>query len=328
MIDRIGQLFIAGFKGKQPPDDFLEFIASENIGGIILFEDACNPHNMAEETIKKVNSISKTIPFIAVDQEGGRVCRFRGAPVEYQAPAEFKNRTDLESYVEQFSRAAYYIHSLGVNLLLGPVADLALNNENECLIGRCFGKSPAHVIPFVETTVRIAKKHGLLTCLKHFPGLGAASEDPHLKLATADYDLQTFLNREALTFKAGIDSGADMVMSTHVILPKLDPSIATISEMIVHLFLREKLDFDGIAITDDLLMKGIESTGSYGERSMRAFRAGHDIMLFGPDYKAAKEAVTYFKNALQKGEIDEERLIISLDRISGIKSKLTSSVIL
>jgi len=328
MIDRIGQLFITGFSGKQPPDDFLEFVASENIGGVILFENNCNPHNAAEDLIKQVNAVSRKIPFIAVDQEGGRVCRFRGKPAEYPGASEFSGRGDLDRYVEQFNRAAYYIHSLGVNLLLGPVADLALNSENKCLEGRTFGKSPAHVIPYIERTIKIAKRLGLLTCLKHFPGLGAAGQDPHLKLATADYDLQTFLNREALTFKAGIDSGADMVMSTHVILPKLDTNIATVSEMVVHLFLREKLNFDGIAITDDLLMKGIESTGSYGERALRAFKAGHDIMLFGPNHKAAAEAVAYFKEAFKKGDIDEERLTISLDRISGIKSKLTSSVIL
>ncbi|PKK83947.1 MAG: hypothetical protein CVT49_05845 [candidate division Zixibacteria bacterium HGW-Zixibacteria-1] len=328
MLDRIGQLFIIGFDGQKPSSEFLEFVASENIGGVILFEKNCNPHKLAEESIKQICSVSKGVPFIAVDQEGGRVCRFRGVPVEYPAASEFKKRVDLEKYAEHFSRAAYYMHALGVNLLLGPVADLALNAHNECLKGRTFGKSPAHVIPFVESTIRIAKRVGLLTCLKHFPGLGAATEDPHHRLATADYDLQTFLNREALTFKAGIDSGADMVMTTHIILPKLDDRIATESEMIVNLFLREKLNFDGIAITDDLLMKGIEVSGSYGERAVQAFKAGHDILLFGADFKAAQEAVAYFKEACQKGEIDSERIAISLDRVSGIKSKITSSVIL
>lgn len=328
MLDRIGQLFIVGFDGQKPSSEFLDFIASENIGGVILFEKNCNPHKMAEETIRQISLVSKGVPFIAVDQEGGRVCRFRGAPVEFPGASEFRKRVDLESYVEHFSRASYYMHSLGVNLLFGPVADLALNSRNECLKGRTFGRNPAHVIPFVENTVRIAKRHGLLTCLKHFPGLGAATEDPHHRLATADYDLQTFLNREALTFKAGIDSGADMVMTTHIILPKLDSRIATESEVIVNLFLREKLNFDGVAITDDLLMKGIEVSGSCGERAVRAFRAGHDILLFGADFKAVKEAVTYFKEAYNKGEIDDERITISLDRISGIKSKITASVIL
>jgi beta-N-acetylhexosaminidase len=328
MIDRIGQLFIAGFDGQEPSKDFLDFIATDNIGGVILFEKSCTPHNRAEEIVRKVILSTGEVPFIAVDQEGGRVCRFKGAPAEYPSPEDFGGENRLELFEEHFSRAAYYIRSLGVNLLLGPVADLRLNKENKCLEGRTFGDNPARVIPFIERAVKIAGKAGLLTCLKHFPGLGAAVEDPHLKLAHADYDLQVFLNRESLTFKAGIDAGTDMVMTTHMILPKIDDKPATVSEKILDLLLREKLHFDGITITDDLLMKGINDLGSYGERAMKAFAAGHDILLFGPNFQAAREAIAYFKDAYKKGLIDNERLNASLDRISGIKSKLAASVIL
>jgi beta-N-acetylhexosaminidase len=328
MIDRIGQLFIAGFNIQEPLDEFLDFIASDNIGGVILFEKDCSPHNAAEETIRQVISASREMPFIAVDQEGGRVCRFKGAPAEYLSPSDYGKDNRLELFEEHFSRAAYYIRSFGVNLLLGPVADLRLNKDNKCLEGRTFGANPARVIPFIERAVKIAGRAGLLTCLKHFPGLGAAVEDPHHKLGRADYDLQVFLNRESLTFKAGIDAGADMVMTTHMILPKMDDKPATESEMILNLLLREKLNFDGITITDDLLMKGIDDLGSYGERAMKAFAVGHDILLFGSNFHAAKEAVEYFKIAYNKGMIDSERLNVSLDRISGIKSKLAASVII
>nr|MBN2276659.1 hypothetical protein [candidate division Zixibacteria bacterium] len=328
MIERIGQLFITGFEGITPSEEFLKKLASENIGGIILFEEQCNPHKSAEESIKKIASISNEIPFVAVDQEGGRVCRFRGAPAEFKSPAEFGRKNDRRLYEEQLSRSVYYIRSLGVNLLLAPVADIGLKQENQCLKGRTFGKTPARVMPFVELAVRIIHKAGLLTCLKHFPGFGAAIDDPHKMVSQADYDLQIFLNREALPFKAGIDSGADMVMTTHLLLPRLDHRIATESEIILNLLLREKLNFDGIAITDDLLMAGADSIGNFGERALRAFNAGHDILLFGRNHRAAFEAVAYFKEEYKKGNIDDDRLSISLDRISGIKSKLTASVIL
>jgi len=328
MIDRIGQLFITGFKGASPSENFLRKFASENMGGIILFSEHCNPHKLAEESISKINAVSKEIPFIAVDQEGGRVCRFGGAPAEFDSPSIFGRKNNISLYNEQLSRAAYYIRSLGVNLLLAPVADLGLEKNNKCLKDRTFGSTPARVMPFVESSVRTIHKAGLLSCLKHFPGLGAAVDDPHLKLPTADYDLQIFLNRESLTFKAGIDAGADMVMTTHLLLPNLDTLMATESQVIVDLLLREKLNFDGIAITDDLLMKGADDLGNYGERALRAFKAGHDILLFGRNHRAAFEAVSYFKDEYKKGNIDDERLSVSLDRISGIKSKLTASMIL
>jgi beta-N-acetylhexosaminidase len=325
MLKRIGQLFVVGFEGAEPSDEFLEFIATENIGGVILFEENCTPHTRAEDSIKKIISVSEEIPFIAVDQEGGRVCRFRGAPAEYASADEYGQANDIELYIEQFNRSAIYLKSLGLNLLLGPVADLNLNANNVCLKGRTFGSNPARVIPFIEQTIRLANNVGLLSCLKHFPGLGGAVEDPHYEVARSDSDLQIFLNREALTFKAGIDAGADMVMTTHMILPNIDQRITTESEMIINLLLRDKLDFDGVAITDDLLMHGIDSLGDYDERAKKAFKAGHDILLFGQNLAAAKKAVAGIRDAFESGEIDEGRFKLSLDRISGIKSKLAVS---
>ncbi len=325
MIDRIGQLFIVGFEDEEPSAEFLEFIESENIGGVILFEKNCTPHTRAEKSIRRITSAARGIPFIAVDQEGGRVCRFRGAPVEYASAEDYGHQNNLELFSEQFSRATLYIRSLGLNLLLAPVADLNLNEKNNCLKGRTFGSSPARVIPFIEKAVRLTSRAGLLSCLKHFPGLGAAVEDPHSEVARSDSDLQIFLNRDSLTFEAGIDAGADMVMTTHMRMPKIDQHLTTESEMILNLLLREKLNFDGIVITDDLLMKGADELGDYGQRALKAIEAGHDILLYGQNFRAAKEAVAYIKNEYQKNKIDEDRLKLSLDRISGIKSKLAVS---
>lgn len=327
MLDKIGQLFITGFDTPKPSDEFLRFYTSENVGGIILFEDNCTPHHLAEDSIKRIIEISPTVvPLVGVDQEGGRVCRFRGAPAEYGSPSDYGKEKNFDLFKEQFSRAAYYIHSLGVNLLFGPVADLELT-DNECLKGRTFGEKVASVIPFIESSIKISRKAGLLSCLKHFPGLGAAENDPHKNVAVADYDYQIFLNREAVTFKAGIDTGADMVMSTHMILSRLDPRVATESEIVIEQMLRDKLNFDGIVITDDLLMHGADSLGGYGERAVKAFNAGHDILLFGKNYHATSEAIAYFKKEFRRGRIDKTRLKTSLERISGIKSKLTLPVL-
>ena len=325
MINHVGQLFLIGFEDEKPTGEFLDFIASESIGGVILFEKNCSSHKIAEENIKKITAACDNIPFIAIDQEGGRVCRLKGVPAEYGAAEDYGSRNDLGLFREQFGRAAYYLHSLGINLLLGPVADLGLNKNNRCLRGRTFGDNPARVIPFVEMAVRLAARAGLLTCLKHFPGLGAAVEDPHEKLAKSDFDMQTFLNREALTFNAGIKAGADLVMTTHLRLPQFDSRPATGSETIINLLLRENLNFDGIAITDDLLMEGAVELGDHGERAVQAFAAGHDILLFGADWRTAKTAVESIKKACLDGRINETRIITSLDRISGIKSKLTVS---
>ena len=102
MIDRIGQLFIAGFDGQEPSKEFLDFLATDNIGGVILFEKSCTPHNRAEEIVRKVILSTGEVPFIAVDQEGGRVCRFKGAPAEYSSPEDFGRENRLELFEEHF----------------------------------------------------------------------------------------------------------------------------------------------------------------------------------------------------------------------------------
>lgn len=323
MINKIGQLFIVGYKGIDPSDDFMRFFGSEQLGGIIFFEDNANPHYHAEKNIKRFIAESNCPPFFAVDQEGGRVCRFRGAPAEFDSPSKYADANNLDLYSEQFGRAAYYLQSLGLNLLLAPVADLNLNDNNPCLNGRTFGKSPARAIPFIERTIKIAHNFSLLACAKHFPGLGASVIDPHHELARADYDYQTFLNREGIAFQAAIEAGCDMIMTTHLVLPQLDKEPATVSRAVVDNMLRVTMKFDGIAITDDLLMEGARVMGDYGERALKAFNAGHDILLFGQNFGVARDVLTYFKKAFKKGLLSEERLTNSLERISGIKSKLT-----
>ncbi|MFH2035630.1 MAG: glycoside hydrolase family 3 N-terminal domain-containing protein [Candidatus Zixiibacteriota bacterium] len=328
MIDRIGQLFITGFEGELPSDDFLRFFKEENLGGLILFEEQCNPHKIAEATIAQIVAVADEAPFIAVDQEGGRVCRFRGVPAEFPSPAVFGEKNDIESYKEWLHRSTYYLKSLGLNLWLGPVADLNLDKRNKCLESRTFHSNPVRAIKFIEAAIRTAQSAGLLTCLKHFPGLGATHNDPHTELAIGDYDFETFLNRESLTFKAGIDIGADMVMTTHLHLPAIDKEMATNSPHIIGHLLRDKLNFDGIVITDDLLMNGSKSLGDFGERAFNAFTAGHDILLFGRNYMATKMAIEYFKKAYKDGTLDKDMVEKSLGRISGVKLKMVSSVIL
>ena len=243
--------------------------------------------------------------------------------MEYEAPSQYAQRNDIELFSEHYSRAAYYLASLGVNLIFGPVADLGINPNNACLAGRTFGNNPARAIPFIEKAVRISGRAGLVSCLKHFPGFGAAKNDPHQMLAEADYDFQTFVNREALTFKAGIGVGADMIMTTHMTLPSVDKWPATISAKLLKELLRDTLEFDGIAITDDLLMAGAENFGNYGERAFKAFEAGHDMLLFGRNFKATQIALKHFKEACSGGTISRSRVESSIERISGIKSKVT-----
>ena len=327
VLGKIGQLFVLGFAGEEPPEPFLEFVAENGIGGVILFEENCRTDLAAQENIRRIRSYCQTTPLVAIDQEGGRVCRLRGAPAEYKAAADYGNRNDLNHFCEDYARAAVLLESIGVNLNLAPVADLWLNQRNDCLRDRCFGADPGRVAEFVRASVTVAHEHGLLSCLKHFPGLGAAQIDPHLATAQADYDRLIWEQREKIPFDTGVDAGADLIMTTHLLLPRFDRVIATGSSRIVKELIRENLDFDGLVITDDLTMKGADVLGDMGERSLAALRAGHDILLFGRDYEAAISAYEGVARAVAGRQIDRAQIGTSLDRVAGLKFKLGRSVV-
>jgi beta-N-acetylhexosaminidase len=175
--------------------------------------------------------------------------------------------------------------------------------------------------------VKTTNRQGILSCLKHFPGLGAASIDPHEATATADYDELVWRQREKIPFAAGVEEGADMVMTTHLFIPKMDDNMVLTSSKIVSNLLREELQFDGPVITDDLCMQGAAGAGNIGERAVKAFNAGHDLLLFGPDHGEAIRAYDYFVDAVRRGEITKENLRGSLDRVAGLKFKLEQTAV-
>jgi beta-N-acetylhexosaminidase len=328
-LRRLGELFIIGFPSETPALPFLQFLSEEKIGGVILFADNCVTHQLARENIETVRSrLRGTRPFIAVDQEGGRVCRLKGAPAEYEAAWFYGQKDYLEHFREDYTRSAVFMESIGINLNLAPVCDVFLNRDNRCLVDRCFGRTPEQVVPYVRAAVEISRHCNLLCCLKHFPGLGAAGADPHQTLPVIECDQFIWEQRERIPFSAGVEAGADMIMTTHVRFPRIDRQIVTGSERIISSMLRQVLAFDGPVITDDLTMRGAEELGNIGERTVAAFRAGHDLLLFGQDFEAAMRAFDYFREACERGEIPVEQIAASLSRVSGTKFRLRDSIAL
>lgn len=328
IIKSIGQFFILGFPDNSPSVEFLNFIDEVQPGGVILFENNCNTYENTARNILSIKSrYNEIAPFIAIDQEGGRVCRLRGTPAEFMSPMKYAELDNIEKFIEDYSRSIMYMDSLGINLNLAPVADIYMNPKNDVMKERCFGTTPEQVARFVEAAIGVAQKSSMLSCLKHFPGLGTVDIDPHKQTATADFDKIIWNQREKIPFWAGVKKGVEFIMTTHVKLPNIDNEIVTVSKKIIDDLLRENLSFDGLVITDDLCMDGANEIGDYGERAVKAFNAGHDILLFGQKFEIAIEAYEYFVNAVERGEISTERLNSALSRISGTKFKLERSVI-
>jgi len=324
----IGQLFVIGYPEVDPSHEFLDFLRTEQIGGVILFADNCSDANRLHDNIDHIARLfpEESKPLIAIDQEGGRVCRLRGNPAEYGAAADYGDDGDIEGFTRDYRAAARHMVELGINLNLAPVADLTLAADNTCLDGRCFGREGDVVSSFVARSVAIAHECELLCCLKHFPGLGAAEIDPHLAMATADYDESIWYSRERGPFQAGIDAGVDLVMTTHLQLPRVEERLATGSRRIVTDWLRQGLGFEGAVVTDDLCMQGATALGTPGERCLAALDAGHDLLLFGQDFTAVRQAYDELRSFVSDGRVNGDRIASAGARVAALKLKLDGGV--
>lgn len=182
--------------------------------------------------------------------------------------------------------------SVGINWLLGPVADLDLAAENPIVQTRSFGADPAAVAGHVAAWIGGAHRGGALVCVKHFPGHGRTTLDSHDRTPTVAASARDLDGADLVPFRAALAAGADAVMTCHVAFPALDPSglPATRSAAIIDL-LRTTLGFDGLVVTDALIMAGFAPAAGAAAAARASFRAGVDIMLYPPDLAATVQAL-------------------------------------
>jgi len=225
---------------------------------------------------------------LAVDQEGGPVVRLR-PPLftELLAPLALAQTERPEETVRtQAEICASQLQKLGFNLNLAPVLDLGDENSPPFLRGRTFGRHPETVARLGKLYIKTFLQKGLLCCAKHFPGLGEARVDPHEDLPR----LEKLSSEALLPFEVGVKAGVPCVMTTHLLVQELDKEMATFSAKITGL-LREKLSFNGVILTDDLFMGAIKRRMSLPEAALKAFIAGHDLLLLCQDLWESLETI-------------------------------------
>lgn len=177
---------------------------------------------------------------------------------------------------------------LGFNLDFAPVADLA-NVEGSIMAGRAYGADAATASPFVTSMMRGLEEQNVTACLKHFPGIGSTAQDPHDGRAFSERTEEQFWAEELAVFQAGIDSGANMIMVSHMAAPALtgDNEPSVFSRVLVTDILRNQMGFQGVVITDALSMSAISEYYGAEEAAIMAVLAGCDMLLMPEDYGKA-----------------------------------------
>ncbi|MCA1031412.1 beta-N-acetylhexosaminidase [Bacillus timonensis] len=324
--EKIGQMLLVGVDGHEVDEETARLLRSYHIGGVVLFQR--NIKNTEQLTtflneLKEENASSGNVPlFLAVDEEGGRVSRL---PNEfYQLPANEKiGRMRDEDFSFKVGRVlAKEIKSVGFNMNFAPVLDVNTNPRNPVIGDRSYGKNPKLVSQLGIQTMKGMQSEEVISVIKHFPGHGDTSVDSHKELPILRHDLNRLKRVELIPFVEAIDKGADMVMSAHLFLPKIDSSApATLSKKIMTDLLRTELRFEGVAITDDLTMRAISRKYSIEEAAVKAIQAGNDIVLIANGPANIELAIQAILDAVKKGEITEDRIDQSLHRILSLKQK-------
>jgi beta-glucosidase len=303
----------------EAPNQDLQAWLAEGIGGVILVGGSA-----AEVWARsqQLQAWARVPLLVAADLEEGVGQRFAGAtwfppPMALQSlpPDQAKQLASEMGRITAQEAAA-----LGINWLFAPVVDVNNNPANPVINVRAFGESSADVIALSGAFIEGAKNHHVLTTAKHFPGHGDTETDSHLQTPKLNLDRQRFNQVELPPFVAAIAKGVDSIMSAHIFAPVLDAqNIATLSPKILTKLLRQELGFEGLIVTDALVMGGVADRYDAALVAVNAVLAGADILLMPVDPIVTIEAVCA---AVERGEIDRERILASLVRIWQAKERV------
>ena len=291
------------------------------VGGLVYFSQNIIDKDQITEMLSNTASWSKYTPFLAVDEEGGSVRRVGSSSIEVTEVgdmAEIGAGGDTMAAYDAGATIASYLYELGFNVDFAPVADVVSDPAGSVIGNRSFGSDPTAVGDMVSAAVSGIQETGVSSCLKHFPGIGAATEDTHKGMAALEKTADDLRNSEFVPFKAGIDAGAHFVMVGHVSMPNVvgDNTPCSLSEEVITNMLRGELGYNGIVITDAMNMSAITEYYPSDEAAIMALKAGADMVLMPEDFKVAYEGVLA---AVREGVIAEERVNESLRRIYRVK---------
>lgn len=271
-------MLIIGIAGKTLADSERAWLAHSAVSGVILFSRNFASRSQLIELVASLRAAAPRPIVICVDQEGGRVQRFRDGFVALPALAQLEQAGESAVLAAQHAfLMASEVLACDVDLSFAPVVDLARGN---LAIGdRALSAEPREVARLGLAYLRGMRAAGMAATLKHFPGHGSVREDTHFDEAVDPRSLADLLAADLVPFKVGIEAGAEAVMLAHVTYPAVDALPAGYSRRWIQDILREQLGFAGVVISDDIGMAAAESAGGIGARLQAHLAAGCDIVL-------------------------------------------------
>lgn len=309
--EKVGQLFLARCRKETAAED----IAQYHLGGLVLFDrdtEDETPESL-RQTLERYQKAAAIPLLIAVDEEGGSVVRisdkpaFRDAP--FSSPRSLYEGGGMEALRTAEVEKDALLSDLGINVNLAPVCDIT-TDPAAFLYDRSLGQSPELTCQWVQIAVEEGQTYGIGCVLKHFPGYGN-NADTHVGIAIENRSLEELEAQDLLPFAAGMEAGCGAVMMSHMQVTALDAEYPASLSPAVHRYVRETMGYNGVLVTDDLVMDAISVPYGVGEAAVLAVLAGNDLLIssdFPEQYAAVLEAI-------REGRISEEQIDNAVRRV-------------
>ena len=300
--EKVGQLFMIATYSNRTETYYQQIennIATYHLGGLIFFQGG--PYRQARLT-NRYQQLSRIPMMIGIDAEWGLGMRLDSA-IEFPKQitlGAIQNNEYVEKFGEEVGRQC---KRLGIHINFAPSVDVNTNPKNPIINYRSFGESPYNVAEKGAMYIKGMKKYNVMGSAKHFPGHGDTDQDSHRTLPWVGQTIDRLNEVELYPFRRLIADSVASVMTAHLFVPALEPRTSTptsISRKIVTEIIKEKMGFQGLAVTDALNMRGITAGLQPGEPDFLAFLAGNDILLQTGNLPAAYAKI---KAAVESGQI-------------------------
>jgi len=276
-------MLIIGLAGHELTAQERDWLQHDACAGVILFARNFASRAQVTELSQAIREAAPRPQLVCVDQEGGRVQRFRDGYSAFPPLEKFDAlyRQDRDAALRLAEEHAWLmaseVRATGVDLSFAPVVDLGRGNR--AIGDRAFSADPEVVADFTRAYVRGMHSAGMAATLKHFPGHGSVLEDTHFDTAVDDRPLEQIRALDLVPFVAGIEAKADAVMMAHVVYPQVDPDPAGYSKRWIEDILRREMGFRGVVFSDDIGMAAAFSAGGVKARIDAHLDAGCDVVL-------------------------------------------------
>lgn len=325
---KIGQMLAVGFTGTKIPPELRDLVRDTHIGNVVLFSENVRDKVQLRALCADIQAMmteNNGIPaFIMIDQEGGVVSRL-GSDAAVVPSAMCVAATGNTENARLAGRiTGEELRAMGVNFDLAPVMDVNSNPANPVIGSRSYGDTPDAVAAYACAMHRGLTESGVLSCAKHFPGHGDTAVDSHLGLPCVARSREELEACELKPFRAAIRDGIPAIMTTHILFPALEPERipATMSRRILTGLLREKYGFQGLILSDCMMMDAIKAVYGTVNGVSAAVRAGVDIALVSHSLDLARESWTRLMRELADGTLDAAQTDASAARILSAKRAL------